>query len=341
MCNILIMVSAHTSLNSSKGVIRSRDLEGVTEDEMLNNLSSQGVSAVKRIHIRRNNELVPTNTFILTFCKPLLPDSIKVGYLKIPVVPFIPNPLQCFKCHLYGHGENACRGKVTCARCGQDDHESKTCTNAISCANCKGSHFAYSRECPKWKQEKQVQHVRVEKQVAFPEARRLVETRSGAVAETSYATAVKVSTTNASVQNDLTWPNGADRFIKISDIQKTRKQATKAAQKQQTSVASHVSLDSLNQQEACTSGQPRQSKPVSKETNSYQRSVSLNRKKPETDVCSGRLKKAEQHIIPISNSYNTLADLGDDGMDICQEGFLRNKKPAAKAKINPILPLDD
>ena len=175
--------------------------------------------------------------------------------------------------------------------------------------------------------------------MSFPEARRLVETRSGAVAGQSYATAVKVSTTNASVQTDLTWPNGADRFIKISDIQKVRKQATKAAHKQQTSVASQVSLDSLNPQEACTSGQPRQSKPVSKETKSHQSSVSLNRKKSETDVCSGRLKKAEQHIIPISNSYNTLADLGDEGMDICQEVFLRNKKPPAKAKINPILPL--
>ena len=84
-------------------------------------ISSQGVPAVKRIHIRRNNELVPTNTFILTFCKPLLPDTIKAGYLKIPVVPFISNLLRCFKCHRYGHGGNACRGKVTCARCGKVD----------------------------------------------------------------------------------------------------------------------------------------------------------------------------------------------------------------------------
>ena len=143
---------------------------------MLVNLSSQGVSAVKRIHIRRNNELVPTNTFILTVCKPLLPDSVKDGYLNISVVPFILNPLRCFKCNRYGHGENTCRGKVTCARCGQVDNESKICNNAISCANCKGSHFAYSRECPKWKQKKQIQ-VRVGKQVSFPEARRLVETR--------------------------------------------------------------------------------------------------------------------------------------------------------------------
>ena len=38
MCNIPIKVSAHTSLNSSKGVIRPRDLEGISEDEMLENL---------------------------------------------------------------------------------------------------------------------------------------------------------------------------------------------------------------------------------------------------------------------------------------------------------------
>ena len=234
-CAIYPLKLVHT-----RPLIRSRDLEGVSEDEMLDNISSQGVSAVKRIHIRRNNKLVPTNTFILTFSKPLLPDSIKAGYLKIPVVPFIPNPLRCFKCHRYGLGENACRGKVTRARCLQVDHESKTCTNAIYCANCKGSHFAYSRECSKWKQEKQVQQVRVEKQVSFPEARRLVETRSGAVAGKSYATAVKVSTTNASVHTDLTWPNGADRLKNVSDIEKAQKQATKAVQKQRTSVASQA-----------------------------------------------------------------------------------------------------
>ena len=128
---------------------------------------------------------------------------------------------------------------------------------------------------------------------------------------------------------------------KISDIEKAHKQATKAVQKQRTSVASQASLDYMNSQEACTCGQPRQSKPASEETKSHQRSASLNRKIHETDVCYGRLKKAEQYLIPISNSYNTLADLGDEGMDICQEGFLRNKKPPAKTKINPILPPDD
>ena len=119
LCNISINVTPHTTLNSSKGVVRSRDLEGVSEEEICENLSSQGVSSVKRINVRRNNELVPTNTLILTFSTPTLPDSVKAGYLRIPVVPYIPNPLRCFKCQKFGHGQNTCRGRLTCARCGQ------------------------------------------------------------------------------------------------------------------------------------------------------------------------------------------------------------------------------
>ena len=155
-CNVPIKVTSHASLNSSKGVIRCRELEGVSEEEMCENLSSQGVTSVRRIKIRRNNELLPTNTFILTFDVPILPPSIKAGYLNIPVEPFIPNPLCCFKCQRFGHGQNTCRGKFICARCGLPDHDSKTCTKDIICANCKGNHCAYSRECPRWKFEKQI-----------------------------------------------------------------------------------------------------------------------------------------------------------------------------------------
>ena len=69
------------------------DLERVSEEEICENLSSQGVTSVKR-----------TTTLILTFNTPTLPDSVKACYLQIPVVPYIPNPLLCFKCQKLGHG---------------------------------------------------------------------------------------------------------------------------------------------------------------------------------------------------------------------------------------------
>ena len=175
-CNVPIKVAAHSSLNSSKGVIRCRDLEGISDEEICQNVSSQDVTSVRPIKVRRNNELLPTNTFVLTFNVPTLPTFIKAGYLNIPVEPFIPNPLHCFKCQCFGHRQNTCQGKLTCTRCGQFDHDNKACVNDVVCINCKGNHCAYSRECPQWKLEKQVQQVRVQNRLSYPEARKLVET---------------------------------------------------------------------------------------------------------------------------------------------------------------------
>ncbi|XP_041374774.1 uncharacterized protein LOC121387651 [Gigantopelta aegis] len=222
-CSVAIKVTAHTSLNSSKGVIRSRDLEGVSEEEICQNLSSHGFTAVRRIKVRRNNDLLPTNTCILTFNIPTLPQYVKAGYLNIPVEPFIPNPLRCFKCQRFGHGQNTCRGKLTCARCGLFDHDRKTCKNYAICLNCKGNHCAYSRECPWWQLEKQVQQVKVQKKLSFIDARRLVETATPTVADKSYtaAASAKVATKSVAVNTDLTWHCDEAKYKKLSDIEKT------------------------------------------------------------------------------------------------------------------------
>ena len=53
-------------------------------------------------------------------------------------------------------------------------------------------------------------------------------------------------------------------------------------------------------------------------------------------VCSDRIKKAEQRL-QIGNSFQTLADLEDDDMDI-SHGI---QKPPIKTKITPILLTDD
>ncbi|XP_041377291.1 uncharacterized protein LOC121389706 [Gigantopelta aegis] len=219
-CNVPIKVTPHTSLNSSKGVNRCRDLAGVSEEEICQNLSPQGVTAVRRIKVRRNNDLLPTNTCILTFNVPTLPQSVKAGYLNIPVEPFIPNPLRCFKCQRFGHGQNTCSGKLTCALL---DHDSKTCKNDVLCLNCKGNHCAYSRECPRWKLEKRVQQVKVQNKITFMDARRLVETATPTVATKSVA-----------VNTDLTWHCDEAKYKKLSDIEKAQKQVQKKAQKEKS-----------------------------------------------------------------------------------------------------------
>ena len=66
-------------------------MECYTEASICENLSSQGVTSVKRIKVRGNKELVPTNTLILTFITRTLPNSVKAGYLRTPVVAYISN----------------------------------------------------------------------------------------------------------------------------------------------------------------------------------------------------------------------------------------------------------
>ncbi|XP_041369896.1 uncharacterized protein LOC121383865 [Gigantopelta aegis] len=325
ICNISIIVSPHATLNSSKGVVRSRDLEGVSEDEICENLSSQGVTSVKRIKVRRNNELVPTNTLILSFNVPTLPSSVKAGYLNIPVVPYIPNPLRCFKCQKFGHGQNTCRNRLTCARCGQFDHDSKTCQNDMICTNCKGKHFAYSRECPKWKVEKQVQQVKVEKRLTFIDARKLVESSTNVVLGKSYATAVKVSTTSIATQTDLTWPNSEDTFKKISHPKDVKKQTVH----KQVSTSTQVSLDSRNPSRGSSLGEPGPSKPPSRK----------DTKKQHKDSSSGRLKKAEKKLVSTNNPFEALADV-DDQMDIVPDDR-RHPQRSHKPKITSVLPPND
>ena len=106
-----INVSVHRSLNSSKGVIRCRELEGMSETDIRSGLGEQGVTDVHRVTVRKGNDKMPTNTFFLTFCTQKLPEFVKVGYLRVPVKMFVPSPLRCFKCHRYGHGAQRCQAE--------------------------------------------------------------------------------------------------------------------------------------------------------------------------------------------------------------------------------------
>ncbi|GBN80569.1 hypothetical protein AVEN_108219-1, partial [Araneus ventricosus] len=137
---IPVSVSAHRTLNSSKGVITCGELLHVPLEEISEKLCPQGVTHVRRITIRRDGKLLDTKHLIPTFNSPKSPESIKAGYIKLPVKPFIPNPLRCFKCQRFGHSNATCRGTLTCARCAVAGHDSTNCEAAEQCVNCKGKH---------------------------------------------------------------------------------------------------------------------------------------------------------------------------------------------------------
>ncbi|GFX80368.1 uncharacterized protein TNCV_3931211 [Trichonephila clavipes] len=123
-----LTVTPHRTLNSCRGVISESDLLCVSETEILEGLSDQGVTQVRRIKIKKDSSLFPIKHLILTFNCPKLPTNIKAGYLSCKVRPYIPNPLRCFKCQRFGHSQTSCRGQLNCSRCPSVGHASTDCS---------------------------------------------------------------------------------------------------------------------------------------------------------------------------------------------------------------------
>ena len=119
--------SIHPTLNSSRGVTRCRELAGMSETDIQDELSEQGVTLVKRIRRKEEGQEKETNTLFLTFCNASLPKDIRIGYLRVKADPFIRNPLRCFKCQKYGHGAQRCSSAAVCPKCALE-HEGP-CTN--------------------------------------------------------------------------------------------------------------------------------------------------------------------------------------------------------------------
>ncbi|XP_055932954.1 uncharacterized protein LOC129962976 [Argiope bruennichi] len=211
LATIPVSVSPHTSLNFSKGVITCGELYNIPLEEISSELKKQGATNVRQITIRRDGQILPTKHYVLTFHSPQLPESIYAGYIKLPVVQYIPNPLRCFQCQRFGHSKVNCRGTVTCARCAEKGHDSQQCTAQEKCVNCGGDHPSYSRTCSRWKLEKAIITIKIKEDLTYPEARRKIEIQTPTPG-ISYSSVVKksfcsnCSCANCKKQNSATKP---------------------------------------------------------------------------------------------------------------------------------------
>ena len=137
----MISKSKH-SLNSSKGVIRCSELRPCSDKEIIDNLKEQGVNGVRNVSVRRNGVIKPTNTYVLSFNTTILPKKVKVAFLSVNVEVYIPNPLRCYQCQVFGHHEVYCMRKPICGNCGGERHcnDNRNCENTAKCVNCNGNH---------------------------------------------------------------------------------------------------------------------------------------------------------------------------------------------------------
>ena len=212
MDNVIpINVSPHYSLNTKKEVIGCPDIKDCSDEEILEGLKDEGVIKLDRILVFRDGQRKPTGTFMLTFQSQTLPKYIRVGYYRVAVSQFIPNPVRCYKCQKFGHTKFNCRKNEVCTKCGQEDHtDSQECKNEAKCINCQGKHASNDKECPKRKEEKEIQRIKAERGISYTEAKKqmhIFNSVKTTYAQAAAATKPVVKMETVETQTEMTWPD--------------------------------------------------------------------------------------------------------------------------------------
>ena len=214
-----IVSSPHRTLNQSKGIIRYKgnDMDDLTDEEICTELKPQGVKAVKRFTMKKDNSIVKLNTFLLTFNSTKIPSSIHIGLYNVRVSTYIPNPVRCFNCQKFGHGKGQCKGKETCFRCSEVGHDGLSCRNTVKCFNCGEAHMSSSKECPIYKKEKEILTIKAERNITYQEAKQQLSVSGNSLlsGQNTYASIAKRAFTHSETQTTLTWKEGNDNFTKL------------------------------------------------------------------------------------------------------------------------------
>ena len=315
--NTPIKISPHSSMNKRKGVIRCPDFRGMSDDDLQVELSDQNITEVKRMSTFKNNQRVPTDTFIITFNTHTLPNSIKAGYLRLPVSLYIPQPLRCFKCQKYGHHKDKCRSVVACQVCSEEGHDTKECTKTPRCRNCEGSHPPSSKKCPTWEREKQIIKVKTEQNISFPAARRLCELKNTA-GPVTYAQAAAtagssvsrstttVTTKSIQTQTDIKWPINSN----TSSIMKTKETQTQTQNPHQNPAPkTPINKPGPASSKKCASHQlPTKTSTIVKKS-----SQNSDRSKPPKPKKSKNMPRQDDFELEITNRFSDLDGDIEDG----------------------------
>ena len=160
--NKKIIAYPHQNLNPCKGVVRSQELSLCSLEEIKKELKPQGVTDVKKVSIKRDNKIIQTNTYIMTFELPVIPPKIRIGY-SVERGDKLFHPLRCNKCQKYWHHQDKFNRKSVCGKCGQKDPD-----HTHICANCGENHQVYSKTCKKWKREREILSIKLYQKHIFP-----------------------------------------------------------------------------------------------------------------------------------------------------------------------------
>ena len=236
--SIPVKFEPHSSLNYTKGVIRDQrgDLHGLTDDELMNHLSKEGVVGIHRLQYTpkkgNRNVKLPGHTYFLTFMSQELPQYVKIGCDEFTVKKYEPRPILCAACAMYGHRLKVCRNKDNpkCRHCG-DAHTFNECMSKDEprgpCIHCgsKG-HETGSNLCGTYFYEKEILEVADRDRLLLWQAREKVNTYSTKNPGSNYAKAASQPVKNLQPQPSL---QGASAALPIQPQTEIPKQSPPAS----------------------------------------------------------------------------------------------------------------
>lgn len=149
--NIKLKSTIPTGCNGNVGVIYDIDIAIKADDLPI--LIKPATEGALITHITR---LGNTRCVRLVFEGDSLPSHVKVGHVRHPVRPYVPKPLQCYKCFKLGHVKGVCDNNVVCPRCAECHPKDSCRATVLKCTNCHGAHEASSKDCPRVRDERAV-----------------------------------------------------------------------------------------------------------------------------------------------------------------------------------------
>uniref|UniRef100_A0A1B0CHZ8 Putative nucleic-acid-binding protein from transposon x-element n=1 Tax=Lutzomyia longipalpis TaxID=7200 RepID=A0A1B0CHZ8_LUTLO len=160
-----------------QGRIHCKYLIGIEKKEILERLASQKITDIECMKTRDAcGKLVDSPVHLLTFDLDEVPETIDVGFLRVPVRLHVPSPMRCPTCFVLGHTKKWCKiEEPVCGRCGLklSAHSEQPCKNPPSCVNCHGSHPSYDRLCPEYILLEGINTIKVTEKVSLGTARKL------------------------------------------------------------------------------------------------------------------------------------------------------------------------
>ena len=161
----ILQITPHSSFNTQRAIIYSKDLYEYSEEEILN-MCPSNVCEVRKLKGSNNAiMLILTSRFHM--------DSILFNHVRIKVKKYRPNPTQCRNCFEYGHILSSCSNKQRCCNC-SGLHENGNCDRPRFCFQCDGAHSPNDKRCPRFRFEQEIRETINSHHVSVGEAKRIV-----------------------------------------------------------------------------------------------------------------------------------------------------------------------